>query len=386
MASDLPLPAPAALACSAKLTALIRQQIAAQGGWLPFSDYMRLALYAPGLGYYSGGSQKFGAAGDFITAPELSPLFAGCVAQTVAATLRAVGGDVLEFGAGSGRLAADLLAALAASDVLPERYCIVELSAELRQRQQQTLAAAVPQLMQRIVWLDSLPASFTGCIVGNEVLDAMPCALVYRAADGGLHERGVICADAGLALADRPAGGAVLAAASALDLPCAYQTELLLEANGFMASLAQLLSAGSILLFDYGFPAAEFYHPQRSEGTLMCHYRHQAHGDALLWPGLQDITCHVDFSAIYHVANAAGLSLEGYVSQGQYLLDAGLLPQLAQIDPNDLPRYVPAAAAAQKLLSPAEMGELFKAIAFSRNLPLEGLLPGFRRDDRSSQL
>lgn len=379
--APLPEPGADARAASQALVALIQARIAQAGGWIPFADYMRLALYAPGLGYYSGGSHKFGAAGDFVTAPEISPLFAQSLAQPVAQVLAETGGDVLEVGAGSGILAADLLAELERLGRLPQRYWILELSAELVQRQRVTLQERVPHLLARVGWLSSLPPTFVGCIVGNEVLDAMPCRIV-RKQDAAWVERGVIWQD-GFAWAERTLANTD--GLPDLDLPAGYTTEIQPEATAFVAGLAAVVERGALILLDYGFDAGSYYHPQREQGTLMCHYRHHSHDDPFYLPGLQDITTHVDFSAIYAASVAAGWRLEGYTSQAAFLLDAGLLAALARLAPGT-PAYFQASAAAQKLTSPAEMGELFKAIAFSKGMQLEGLLAGMRRHDRSHEL
>ncbi|MBV1775455.1 SAM-dependent methyltransferase [Burkholderiaceae bacterium DAT-1] len=379
--TQLPAPSDAQLAHSQTLLHLIQAEIAASGGWIPFADYMRLALYAPGLGYYSGPSRKFGSQGDFVTAPETSALFGQSLANTLVPVLLATGGDVLEVGAGSGRLAADVLAALEAQDALPRHYWILELSGDLAARQRELIATHLPHLLDRVNWLTALPTAFRGAIIGNEVLDAMPCRLV-RKTEAGWMERGVIWQD-GLQWEERPIDAP--AALAYLDLPDDYLTELPEEANGFVASLAEAVEAGALILPDYGFIAREFYHPQRTRGTLMCHYRHHAHDDPLLWPGLQDITTHVDFSAIWAAATDAGWQLEGFTSQASFLIDAGILNCMSRLDP-DSRDYFRESAAVQKLLSPAEMGELFKVIGFSKNLALEGLLPGFRRDDRSGGL
>ncbi|KAF0814013.1 hypothetical protein IGB42_01692 [Andreprevotia sp. IGB-42] len=384
---QLPAPTPEAFAASNMLQARIRAAITQADGWLPFDDYMRMALYEPGLGYYSGGATKFGEAGDFVTAPEMSPLFGACIAETAAAVLGALDGhgDILEFGAGTGVLAAQILAELERLGSLPQRYCIVDLSAELKQRQMQTLQARVPHLLAHVVWLEQLPGEFRGFIIGNEVLDAMPCALVHTDDEGEIWQRGVAWQD-GFAWQDRPASGALRDAAAELDLPPGYTTEISLEARGFTASLAGVLGAGAALLIDYGFPAREYYHPERHMGTLIGHYRHHSIHDPFFLPGLTDLTCHVDFSAIFEAGSDAGLMLEGYVSQAQYLLDTGLLQRLETLGADNTALYLPAVGAAQKLTSPAEMGELFKAIAFSRNLALPALLPGFRQGDDSYRL
>ncbi|MBB5193287.1 SAM-dependent MidA family methyltransferase [Silvimonas terrae] len=385
---QLPSATPEALAASEQLVNRIKQAIDDAGGWLSFSDYMRRALYEPGLGYYSGGATKFGEAGDFVTAPELSPLFGACLATTTAQVLQALGtGDVLEFGAGTGKLAAQILTELERLDTLPRHYYIVDLSAELKERQRATLQTLVPHLAERVIWLDTLPVMFNGMVIANEVFDAIPCALVYRNDNGALFERGVVWRDNVLAFDDQPmAQGGLHDAAMALDLPGDYLTEIQPELPGFMASVGEMIERGAALFIDYGFPAMEYYHPERRQGTLMAHYRHHSLTDPFYLPGLADLTCHVDFSAVYHHADQHGLQLEGYVSQAQYLLNSGLTARLAAVGADNVKQYAPVAAAVHKLTSPAEMGELFKAIAFSRNLTLPTLLTGFERGDDSYKL
>lgn len=386
--ASLPVPEPAALAQSAELAARLRAEIADAGGWVPFSRYMERVLYTPGLGYYSGGARKFGRRGDdgsdFITAPELSPFFARTLARPVAEMLAASGTRrVLEFGAGTGRIAAGLLDAL--GDACDE-YWIVELSGELRERQRATLAAEAPAHAARVHWLDALPEQFEGVAIGNEVLDAMPVRLVVKHADGW-QERGVTLAGDAFAFADRPlADPACVAALDAYDLPDGYVTELHEAAPAFVRTLCAMLARGAVFLIDYGFPSAEYYHPQRNAGTLMCHYRHRAHGDPFLYPGLQDITAHVDFSGVAEAGLAAGAELLGYASQARFLLNAGIADVLGTLDPADPARFLPAANAVQKLVSEAEMGELFKVIVFARGLGADAGLTAFASGDRSHTL
>ena len=378
--SAIPQPAADALALSGRLEARIREDIAATGGWISFAHYMELALYAPGLGYYSAGSHKLGATGDFITAPELSPLFGRVLARQIAPLISAGTEDIIELGAGSGALAVALLEELAAIDRLPRQYRILEVSADLRERQQARIAAALPALLPRVQWLDRLPERINAIVIGNEVLDALPVHRI-RIVDGRAQELGVSLDGNGrFVWACRPAFPALAAAAQAL--PEAYETEIGLAAQALVADLAQRLESGLLLFFDYGFPAHEFFHPQRDRGTLMCHYRHHAHDDPFLWPGLQDITAHVDFSAIARAAPR--LELLGYASQAQFLVNGGITDLLAAVPASDVKRYAPLAAQAQKLMSPAEMGELFKVIALGRNLPAP--LQAFRRGDRSHTL
>lgn len=399
---SLPVPGADALAASAALGALIRDELAAAGGWLPFDRYMERALYAPRLGYYSGGARKFGLhaedGSDFVTAPELSPLFAQTLARAVAEALAASGTRALiEFGAGTGKLAAGLLCALDALGADVESYSIVELSGELRERQRATIEAQAGTLAARVRWLDSLPAHFEGVAVGNEVLDAMPVKLFARKA-GAWHERGAaLLGDGRLGFADRPLGdepGAVrlsdydAAALAAVDAETGtdadYVTETHAAAAAFTRTVCSMLARGAAFFIDYGFPRHEYYHLQRAEGTLICHYRHRSHGDPFFHPGLQDITAHVEFTAIAEAGVETGADLLGYTSQARFLMNAGIVEALSGIDPADTARYLPAANAVQKLVSEAEMGELFKVIAFSRGI--DATIAAFGRGDRSHTL
>jgi SAM-dependent MidA family methyltransferase len=316
---------------------------------------MELALHEPGLGYYAGGARKFGAAGDFVTAPELSPLFGRALARQVAEILQP-GEAILEFGAGSGALAASILNEISAP------YFILETSSDLKQRQEQLLG-------DRVHWLERLPERFRGVVLANEVVDAMPVhALAWTTA--GIRERGVCANEGQLAWADRVAEGLVFQESKKIEMEIPpsgrYESELALFARAWMRSLGRLLERGAVLVIDYGFPQREYFHPQRSMGTLACHYRHRVHGDPFYLPGLQDITAHVDFSALARAAAEGGLEVLGYASQAQFLINCGITELLAREDPSDVKRYLPAAAAAQKLLSPAEMGELFKVLAVGR--------------------
>lgn len=379
--AGLPRPDPDAAASSDALAGRIRAEIEAAGGWISFARYMELALYAPTQGYYSGGARAFGSAGDFVTAPELTPLFARTLAGVARAVMTASQPRILEFGAGSGVLAADLLAELARCDQLPEQYWIMELSGGLRARQWQTLSARVPELIERIAWCDRLPAAFEGLMLANEVVDAMPVHLT-RWSGGEILERGVaVDADGAFQWAERRASGPLLEAARRLPVRPPHTSEIALAGAAWVAECGRRLARGALLLFDYGFPRAEYYHPQRSGGTLMCHYRHHAHCDPLWLPGLNDITAHVDFTALAEAALASGLELAGYTSQAAYLIECGLLDQLARVGPTDSADYLRAASQVNKLLSPSEMGELFKVIGFARDF--DGVLPGFGGADRS---
>jgi len=381
MINSLPKPDADAAAHSQQLKLHIGRHIAEAGGWLDFAQYMDLVLYAPSLGYYSAGAKKFGPSGDFVTAPELSPLFARTLARQAADILSATAGDVLELGAGSGRLAADLLLELDRLQQLPSQYRILEISAYLRQVQKDYLQKVLPpHLMQRVEWVDSLPEVFSGLVLGNEVLDALPVHILHQQADG-LLQRGVgLAPDGELQWVDRPADALIQAAFRETRLPESYTTEICMAAGGLIASLASMLQRGVVLLIDYGFPRHEYYHPQRQQGTLMCHYRHHAHTDPFLYPGLQDITAHVDFTRIAESAMQQGLAVMGYASQAQFLINCGITECLAEVSPHDVAAYAPLASSAQKLLSPAEMGELFKVIAVGRGV--DEPLRGFGRGDK----
>jgi SAM-dependent MidA family methyltransferase len=381
--ASLPQPSPEALAHSRRLAEQIREVIAKAGGWLPFSEYMELALYAPGLGYYSAGARKLGADGDFTTAPEMSPLFGQVLARQVQQIFEQVPSIVLEVGAGSGALAASLLAELEKLGALPDQYWILELSADLRQRERDTLAERVPHLMERVAWLNQLPPSFSGVILGNEVLDAMPVE-VFRIGEAGVEQAGVTGHRTEFEWAWRPAGAVLAEQIEALDLAPGYRSEIAPAAAAFIASLGARLEKAAAIFIDYGFPQREYYHPQRSAGTLMCHYRHHAHDDPFFLPGLQDITAHVDFSAMARAAHGAGLEVLGYANQAQFLINCGITDILSGSSQEDTLRYLATASAAQKLLSPAEMGELFKVIAFGRGV--QGPLLGFRSGDKTETL
>ena len=399
---SLPAPNHAALQHSRAVKELIGAEIAAAGGWISFEHYMRLALYKPGLGYYSGGAAKFGQEGDFVTAPQISSLYGRALARQAAQVLELTdGGNILEFGAGTGKLALDMLLELEELGRLPKRYFILEVSGELRQRQQRLFERHAPHLATRVTWLEHLPEQFSGLILANEVLDAMPVHLV-RWSGPDLFERGVSEDGDEFRWSDRPLmQGELFDAARNLGMMAepamgraggdiasfrevGYVSEINLAARHFMISLAGILKTGAILLIDYGFGHDEYYHPQRNRGTLMCHYRHYAHDDPFYLPGLQDITSHVDFSAIAEAAGKAGLDMLGYTSQAHFLINCDITSLLAQIPADNAKEYLPLASEVQKLLSPAEMGDLFKVVAFGRNLSTP--LTGFTSGDKSRML
>ncbi|MCB1985649.1 MAG: SAM-dependent methyltransferase [Burkholderiales bacterium] len=397
----LPACTEVALAHSQKLQAVIRKAIESAGGWITFERYMDIALYQPGLGYYNGGATKLGGSGDFVTAPEISALYGRTLAKQVRQIAKHVAGrtgdaDILEFGPGSGKLALDVLLELEQLACLPKHYYILEVSAELRERQQKLLTGKIPHLMPRLVWLEQLPEQFCGTILANEVLDAMPVHLVeWRGNE--LSERVVIWEndenDGQFAWDNQPIENAALKSIAEklsarinpdLDPDFSYVSEINLNARYFMHALARILRCGVTILVDYGFGCGEYYHPQRNQGTLMCHYRHHAHGDPFFLPGLQDITSHVDFSALTEVAEETDLELMGYTTQAHFLLNCGVTDILARLPAEDVQNYLPMANQLQKLVSPAEMGELFKVIAFGKQTT-EPLI-GFAGGDRSRML
>ncbi len=367
--SKLSAPDAAARAHSARVAEHLREAMAAAGGAIPFARFMELALYAPGLGYYSAGAVKLGAAGDFVTAPEISPLFGRCLARALAPVLSSLDDPVvLEPGAGSGALAAVMLDEWAALGVAPSRYLILETSAGLRRWQRANLAGR-----GAVEWIDTLPEGFEGVVVANEVLDAMPVTR-FVCEGGTVHELGVAPDGEGFRWVRLPAPAALVQRVAAIEsllgapLPDGYTSEVNFAAEAWVATVARHLARGCLLLVDYGFPRREFYQPQRSQGTLMCHYRHRAHGDPFCFPGLQDITAHVDFTAVAEAAAGAGLRLDGYTHQAGFLLDAGITALAARVNPADVHAQMETAAQLRRLTLPQEMGELFKVVSLSRGL------------------
>lgn len=385
---NLPTPDLQAQNRSQHLTSLIQQKIHDAGGWIDFATFMHLALYTPSLGYYSGGGVKFADAakggGDFVTAPQISPLFARTLARQAAQVLAETNGSILELGAGTGKLAADLLLELQHLNQLPAHYYILEVSDYLRQIQLETIQSILPdELTKRVVWLNTLPTDFVGLIFGNEVLDAIPVHLIYLHQQNWF-ERGVTFDDA-FSWQNKVLSRSDLTKPVAdYSLPNEYLSEVCPAANGLITSLSQSLKQGVILMIDYGFGATEYYHPQRNTGTLMCHYQHQAHSNPLIYVGLQDITAHVNFTAIAETGLENGLTLAGYCNQASFLMNCGMLDILSETSPSDIAAYMPLATAAQKLLSPAEMGELFKVIALSKDF--DSPLIGFKSGDKAHML
>jgi SAM-dependent MidA family methyltransferase len=390
MNNSLPVPSPEAQSHSSALVSHIQQQIEQAGGWIDFAQFMHAALYSPGLGYYSSGAKKFGSAGDFVTAPEISPFFGQAFANQIQQALTEIrkleiNPNILELGAGTGRLARDLLLALERLNQLPNTYYILEVSAYLREEQQRHLQSELPDaIMKRVVWIDELPESFHGVILANEVLDALPVH-IFEQGITSANEVGVGLGDEGLVWKTQSIQSQVLLDfIGQLELSEGYVSEICLAASGLIASLAKALEIGAIFMIDYGFSRQEYYHPQRRQGTLMCHYRHHSHSNPFLYLGLQDITAHVDFTRVAEAGIASGLSFVGYVNQAHFLINCGITELLEHIPKDDMVSYLPQAAAVQKLLSPAEMGELFKVIAFEKNLDMDFI--GFSQGDKSHTL
>jgi SAM-dependent MidA family methyltransferase len=368
---------------SRAVAALIREAVRAAGGWLSFERFMELALYAPGLGYYSAGSVKLGPGGDFVTAPEVSDLFSRCVARQCAQVL-AGGGEILELGAGTGRMAAVILAALAERGALPERYAILEVSADLAERQRERLGRLPRELRERVVWLERLPErALSGVVLANEVLDALPCRR-FALSGGLVRELGVGLAASGELIERDGAPDEALASACATLVselptlpPVRYSSELCLRVGPWVAGVGECLERGVMLLFDYGLPRAHYYHPQRTTGTLRCHFKQRVHDDPYINLGVQDITAWVDFTRVAEAAVACGLDVSGFCTQAAFLLGTGIERLLAEVtDPVDHARL---AGEARRLLLPGEMGEAFKVMALTRGL--DGALEGFALQD-----
>ncbi len=370
---------------SRRLAERIADEISRSGGAIDFSRFMELALYSPEFGYYTGGRQKFGAAGDFVTAPELGNLFARCLAHQIAEVLRGLGGGaVLEVGAGRGLLAADLLVALDALGSAPDQYYILETSAALAAQQRETLTARAPGVHQRVRWLQGWPDRLQGVIVGNELLDAMPVQR-FCITRSGARLIGVGWRDGKFVeqVHATPAPDCC-EFIQGLELPVGYVSELHVQAQAWVRSVAEVLDAGLVLLIDYGFPMHEFYHADRGQGTLMCHYRHRAHGNPYVLVGMQDITAHIDFSAIARVAQESGLDVLGYTQQAPFLLSLGLMQIVEAETQESLAEQLALAQQVKKLTLPSEMGELFKVIALGKGIAPP--LSGFRLSDHRGRL
>ncbi|WP_250314763.1 class I SAM-dependent methyltransferase [Neisseria sp. Marseille-Q6792] len=367
----LPLPSPAAQQSSANLQTLLAEEIKKHRNWIPFSRFMELVLYAPQYGYYTGGSHKIGNNGDFITSPTLTPLFARTLARQLQELLPQTAGNIYEFGAGTGQLAADLLNNL--SDGI-NRYYIIEISPELAARQKDLIQTLAPQAAQKIVHLSALPETFDGIIIGNEVLDAMPVEIIRKDEGGSFEHVGVCLDNDRFTYLARPLHDLQLSALASLYFPkitSPYTSELHPQQYAFIRTLASRLEHGCMIFIDYGFDAAQYYHPQRNQGTLIGHYRHHVIHNPFDFIGLADLTAHVNFTDIAQAGTDAGLDLIGYLPQSHFLLNLGITELLAQTGKTDSAAYIREAAAVQKLIDQHEMGELFKVIAFGKNINID---------------
>ena len=387
----LPEPDAAAKKRSRALSASIVNACEQRGGSIAFSEFMQMALYQPGLGYYAGGLEKFGEAGDFITAPEVSPLFSQCVARQLAQLInQAAVVDVMEFGAGSGRMAADILLELERLNALPGHYYILELSAELRDRQQQTIADRAAHLGGKVQWLDALPQeAMSAVIVANEVLDAMPVEC-FRIHDDTVEQLRITARDDHLQAMYAQADGEMVEQVRIIErrrgsgFEDGYCSEFNPAIRAWLAGLFAVLDEGVVLLVDYGYPVKEYYLDERDNGTLVCHYQHRAHADPLWYPGLQDITAFVDFSAVAHAADDVGFEVSGYTSQALFLMGCGLADLHQSLVNEDPVQQLSLAQQIKTLTLPSEMGERFKAMALSKNLDLS--LIGFAMQDYRNRL
>jgi SAM-dependent MidA family methyltransferase len=373
---SLPPPDPDAGVHSHELAERIANEIAEAGGWIPFTRFMELALYAPGSGYYAAGARKIGADGDFVTAPEISPMFASCLSMQVRQVLERTGGDILEIGPGTGILAADLYGQLKEQGAAPSRYRLLEVSPDLRERQLERIAYRHPEDLDRFEWVDSIPERIDGMVIANEVLDVLPFAIVHRTG-GEIVERGVMLTDAGFGWEDMALpDGDLKRRAHAVIPPGDYEylTEVNFAAEGLVRTVSRALGRGLALFIDYGYAQGEYYHPQRATGTLRCHYRHRVHNDPFFLPGLQDITAHVDFTAMALAAEATGAEVMGYTNQAHFLISCGLAVLVAGGDPTMTISRLNATSAVHRLINPSEMGELFKVLGVGRGIesPLQG--------------
>lgn len=359
-------------------SAYVRERLAAAGGWLSFEQFMELALYAPGLGYYSAGSVKLGARGDFITAPEISDLFSRCLARQCAEVLSQTGGRILELGAGTGRMAATVLETLAELDQLPDSYAILEVSADLADRQRARIGQLPAELRDRVIWLTSLPeTAMRGVILANEVMDALPFQR-FIMSRGRAYELGVGVESSRLVwVPGKPGQFDSLIAQLPAALPEGYRSEVCLRTEPWLAGVGRCLERGALLLFDYGLPRAHYYHPQRTDGTLRCYFKHRAHDDPFINIAVQDITAWVDFTRVAEAAVAQGLEVAGFATQAAFLLGTGI--QELAIEAPDATERARLAGEARRLLMPGEMGEAFKVIALCRDL--EQPLSGFKYQD-----
>ena len=387
---SLPEPDSASAAHSARVVDYIRGQIDAAGGSIAFAEFMQHALYAPGLGYYAAGATKFGESGDFITAPEVSSAFGGVVARQCAEVLAQIpDGEVLEYGAGSGKLAVDVLEGLRRLGSLPASYKILEVSADLRERQEALLQQRVPEILPRVTWLEAPPTKLRGVILANEVLDAMPVERFVRR-DGAIRQQRVAVEGREFAWTEAPAPAHLAAAVEAIEgelgarFPDAYVSEVSLAASGWIEGLADVVQCGMVFLFDYGVSRREYYAAERSSGWLRCHFRHHAHNDPLVLAGIQDLTAWVDFTAVAEAAVAAGFEISGYCAQAQFLMAGGLAEELRSLATLSPKEQLELSRQIKTLTLPGEMGEHFKCMALQKGVTVQP--SGFDLVDRTHTL
>lgn len=385
---DLPVPDDLAQQHSKKLITMIKNEIDNNEGAISFRRYMELVLYAPGQGYYAAGSEKFGEAGDFVTAPEISGLFSHALANAILPVLEKEK-IILEVGAGRGRMAADMLVYLQQKNKLPKEYWILELSADLRERQKNTIKEIIPEFLEQVKWLDSLPDQFSGVVVANELLDAMPVQL-FQKYNNDINEVNVSWKNEKFVFQLKSSFDERLIMRIkdiedelGQELDSGYLSEVNFAAEDWIKSISEKLQSGIVVLIDYGFPRHEYYHEQRTQGTIMCHYQHRTHPDVFVYPGLQDITAHVDFTAMADAALESEMQVIGYTNQASFLMGAGLMELATEDNNKQLIKELEIASQLKKLTLPHEMGELFKVIGFSKNC--DAVLPAFRfRDLRES--
>ena len=366
-----------------RLEELIKQEIAASNGWMTFSRFMDLALYAPGLGYYVSGSTKFGETGDFVTASSFTPLFGATLARQISEIMSVTTRQIMELGAGDGSLAVDIIMELERLDALPSTYFILDVSPYMKTKQQDLILRRAPHLLSLFSWLDDVPKQISGVVFANELFDALPVNLI-KVEDKQILERGVSLGGHGFHWSDKKAQGELLKIATNLDLHPPYLTEIGLVGRALMEKLVSNFDTAIFLLIDYGFRRAEYYHPQRSQGTLMCHYKHHAHDDPFFSPGLQDITAHVDFTSLAEIAKNLDLEVLGYCSQAQFLINCGITDLISESIDKDRSTGNLLGYSLNKLLSPGEMGELVKVMAVGHGVEVN--LSGFNERDRGGSL
>ena len=389
--SVLPVPDSSARQQSERLITRITESMHQQAGVIGFDQYMKMALYEPGLGYYSAGSRKFGSEGDFITAPELSPLFSQCLAQQCKQILNELdSASILELGAGTGVMAGDLLLALEKQDCLPEKYYILEVSADLKQRQQVYLGKTLPHLNEKIIWLDALPENkIIGVILANEVLDALPVKR-FKKTVTGFKEMKVGLKEATFNWVENDAEVSLRKTLQQLEndlplrLPENFTSEVNVELGQWLSALNGVLEQGVMLFIDYGYSAAEYYHPEKSDGSLLCHYRHRVHADPFVYPGLQDITSSVNFTAVAECADFLSMHVSGYTNQTYFLFACGLENLVAEMNTLDSKTQTKIAQQVRTLTMPEEMGERFKVMALTNNY--DSVLQGFSLMDQRVRL